>query len=262
MTATHTTCESVAITVPGGGTMTACQARPSAVEPIGAVIVGMELFGLSAHVREVCERLARHGYLAIAPNLYHRQFSKLDLAEDDHGRARGFALLRDVTRSRALADIAATMDQLRESQLRIAGMVGLSIGGHVAYLAAAHLGLSATVAVYPGWLPSTDIALSQPTPTVDDTPGITGRLLLVFGEADPLIPARQRAQIADTLTQSEVSHQLVEYPQLGHGFLNPHRASFNADAADDVWRRTIAFLDPGDQSPLLLSTEVGKTFPA
>lgn len=83
-------------------------ARPAAAGPFSGVIVAGELFGLSAHVRDVCERLAELGYLALAPDLYHRSAPGIELAHDGAGRDRGFDLLRAMTRSQALSDLRAS----------------------------------------------------------------------------------------------------------------------------------------------------------
>ena len=78
-------------------------------------------------------------------------------------------------------------------------MVGFSVGGHLSYLAACRLPVSRTAVLYGGWLPSTDIPMSQPTPTFELTPGITGRVLYLVGEDDMLIYAGQRKQIRTAL---------------------------------------------------------------
>lgn len=116
-------------------------------------------------------------------------------------------------------------------------MVGLSVGGHVAYLAASELGLPAVAVAYGGWIPTTDIPLSQPNPTLDKTSGISARVLLLVGEHDRLIPAEHRRQLAAALTDAGVHHELVTYPNTGHGFLSQRRDSYGPAAAEDAWRR-------------------------
>lgn len=90
--------ETVTIPLPGAAPMQGYLARPDTTDPLVGVLVGMELFGISAHVRDVCEHLADLGYLALAPDLHHRHASIVELAEDEDGRARGFALLHQMTR--------------------------------------------------------------------------------------------------------------------------------------------------------------------
>jgi carboxymethylenebutenolidase len=116
-------------------------------------------------------------------------------------------------------------------------MVGLSVGGHLAYLAASEFDLAAAVIVYGGWIPTTEIPLGQPQPTLARTPGITGRLLVLVGERDRVISPKQRRQIADALEAADVRHDVAEYGGAGHGFLNDRRDTFDAAAAEDAWAR-------------------------
>jgi carboxymethylenebutenolidase len=227
----------VDIDVADGTTMGGYVARPHRPGPHPGVVVGMELFGLSAHVRDVCERLAALGFVALAPDLYHRTAPGADLAEDAAGRERGFELLHRQTREQVLDDIAAAIDRLRADGSPAVGMVGLSVGGHVAYLAAAEFDLPAVAVVYGGWLPTTDIPLSRPEPTLARTAQITGNLLFLVGEDDAIVPPEHRRQVADALRAAGVRHELVEYPGVPHGFLNPRRASYHDAAARDAWRR-------------------------
>jgi carboxymethylenebutenolidase len=218
-------------------TMRAYVARPVGNGPFPGVIVGAEIYGITGHVRGVCERLAGLGYVALAPDVHHRTAPWVELAEDEPGLVRGFELLHQLTREDALRDVRAAIDYLRSSGSGRVGMVGLSVGGHLAYLAASEFDLAAAVIVYGGWIPTTDIPLSQPQPTLTRTPGITGRLLFLVGEHDPVITPEQRRQIADALEAANVRHEVVEYAGVGHGFLNDRRDTFDAAAADDAWAR-------------------------
>jgi carboxymethylenebutenolidase len=96
--------------------------------------------------------------------------------------------------------------------------------------------------LYGGWLPGTDIPMSQPTPTLDLTPGITGRILYLAGEDDALIDAGQREQIRTALAAAGVDHELVSYPGVGHAFFWPGTPPFNREARDDAWRRIVELL--------------------
>jgi carboxymethylenebutenolidase len=229
--------QTVQIPVPGAPPMGGYLARPATDATPPGVIVGMELFGISAHVRDVCDRLAGLGYLAVAPDLYHRTAPGIELPEDEHGRTRGFELLNQLTRPQAIDDIRAALNYLQDRGSRIAGMVGLSVGGHVAYLAATELDLPAVAVVYGGWIPTTDIPLSRPEPTLAAAVGITGRVLFVVGEHDQLIPPEHRQAIVDALHAADVRHELVEYPGAAHGFLSDRRDTYDPAAAKDAWQR-------------------------
>lgn len=226
---------------PGSSTMDAYIAHPVGSGSYPSVIVGFELFGMTKHIRTIVERLAQLGYVVIAPDFYHRTSPGIELEATADGRARGFELLHQLTREQAMSDVRAAMTYLREEKKSSnIGMVGFSVGGHIAYLAATQFDLKATVVFYPGWLPVQDIPLSRPTPTLALTPGIVehdGYLLLLVGERDILIPSSQREIIAKELLAANVRHEVVTYSDAPHGFFCDERDSFHQVSADDAWHR-------------------------
>jgi carboxymethylenebutenolidase len=235
-----------AIKIPGqdGTTLPAYRARPPAgVAPAGVIVVH-ELFGVNPDIRGVADDLARAGFLAIAPEFYHRDAAPGRwLERDDAGRQEGFGYLNKLGRDQALADVRAAMEWLRtQPGIERVAVVGFSAGGHLSYLAACELPVSRTAVLYGGWLPSTDIPMSQPTPTLDLTPGITGRILYLVGEDDALIDAGQREQIRAALDAAGVDYQLVSYPGAGHAFFWPGTPPFSREARDDAWRRIVELL--------------------
>jgi len=208
------------------------------------VIVAHELFGVNPDIQGVVDRLADAGYLALAPEFYHRHAEAGRwLERDDAGRAEGFALLHQLRRDQALADVDAAMGWLgAQPGIERTAVIGFSAGGHLAYLAACRRPISRTAVIYGGWLPTTDIPLSQPEPTLDLTRGITGRILYVVGENDMLIDAGQRAQIGAALAQAGIDHELVVCPGAGHAFFWPGTEAFNQAATDDAWGRILGLL--------------------
>src|SRR4051812_14196606 len=126
-------------------------ARPAGPGTHPGVLVGMELFGVSAHVRDTCERLAALGLTALAPDLYHRVAPGADFPEDTGGRTAAFTALHRLTRDDVISDVRAARDHLLAAGCPQVSMVGLSTGGHVAYLAATELDLAAVVVAYGGW---------------------------------------------------------------------------------------------------------------
>src|SRR3954453_2961946 len=210
----------------GGTRMGAYLARPAEEAPRAGVIVGMELFGVTAHGRDVCERLARHGYAALAPDVHHRAEPGVELAHDERGRARGVELLDALTRDCAVADVAAALDALWGRGCTRVGMLGLSVGGHIAFLAAAQLDLDAVAAVYPSWLCSTDIALGRTEATLSLAPAIGCPLLPVLGEPAHVVPPADRAEITAALNAAGVAHEFAEIAGARHGFLCDRRPGF------------------------------------
>jgi carboxymethylenebutenolidase len=228
--------------VADGTTMPAYCARPPTGQRRVGVIVAHELFGVSPDIQGVANDLARAGYLTIAPEFYHRAAPPgRVLDRTDAGRQEGFTYLNQLSRDDALADAGAAVDWLR-GQVDEVAMLGFSAGGHLAYLAACRLPIDRTAVLYGGWLPTTDIPLSQPTPTLDLTPGITGRLLYLVGEDDMLIDAAQRDQIEAALRKADVRHEVVSYPGVGHAFFWPGTPPFSQQARDDAWSRILTLL--------------------
>ena len=217
--------------------------RPGSPARTG-VIVAHELFGVNPDIQGVVDRLAGTGYLALAPEFYHRHAGAGHwLERDDAGRAEGFALLHQLRRDQALADVDAAMGWLgAQPGIERTAVIGFSAGGHLAYLAACQRPISRTAVIYGGWLPTTDIPLSQPEPTLDLTQGITGRILYVVGENDTLIDAGQRAQIGTALAQAGIDHELVVCPGAGHAFFWPGTEAFSQAATDDTWARILGLL--------------------
>ena len=161
------------IPVLDGTSLPAYVARPAADPAPTGVIVAHELFGVNPDIRGVADDLAGAGYLAIAPEFYHRDAPPGRwLERDDAGRQEGFGYLHRLGREQALADVAAAMAWLcAEPGIERVAVVGFSAGGHLSYLAACRLPVSRTAVLYGGWLPGTDIPLSQPDAHAGADPG-------------------------------------------------------------------------------------------
>ena len=234
----------IKIPVEDGTSLPAYLSRPATGAAPTGVIVAHELFGVNPDICGVADDLARAGFLTIAPEFYHRDAAPgCWLERDDAGRQEGFGYLHRLRRDQALADVAACLRWLRsEPGIERVATIGFSAGGHLSYLAACRLPVSRTAVLYGGWLPGTGIPMSRPTPTLDLTPGITGRILYLVGEDDALIDAGQREQIRTALAAAGVDHELVSYPGVGHAFFWPGTPPFNQEARDDAWRRLVELL--------------------
>ena len=234
----------VSIPVSDGTSLPAYLARPAADPAPTGVIVAHELFGVNPDIRRVADDLAGQGYLTIAPEFYHRDAPPGRwLERDDAGRQEGFGYLHRLGREQALADVAAAIGWLRSQPgIERVALVGFSAGGHLSSLAACRLPVSRTAVLYGGWLPGTDIPMSQPAPTLELTPGITGRLLYLVGDDDTLIDAGQREQIRAALASAGVKHEVVSYPGVGHAFFWPGTPPFDAAARADAWGRVLELL--------------------
>ncbi|WP_406169395.1 dienelactone hydrolase family protein [Streptomyces sp. NBC_00996] len=236
--------QDVDVAVGGSRPMTAYLARPSEAGSRPAVLVCSELWGVTEEVRDIVRRVAALGYVAIAPNLYHRSGPETaaGLEESDANRERGFELLGQLTREGVETDLRACTAYVRDHAAATgkAGVLGFSLGGHIAYFAASRLDLAAAAIFYPGWLPVAGTALSRPEPLLEATDSIADRdvrMLLFFAELDHVIDADQRSLIDQALTKAGVRHETVVYPGAQHAFFFPGRDVYDEAAAQDSWNR-------------------------
>lgn len=211
------------------------------------IILGMEIFGITGHIRDIAARLAALGYMVIIPDFYHRTLSGAELPYDQEGRKEDLRLMHQLKRDEVLQDVKTAMDYLDQGpgQGHKTGFLGFSLGGHIGYLAATTLPLTASALFYGAWIVNTDIALSRPQPTVTLTKGIAdqgGRILYFVGGEDPLITREQLEVMGDRLTESDVPYELVVYPGVKHGFFCEARPeTFSLQASEDAWERLKGF---------------------
>ncbi len=241
--------EWIEIDVPGEGPLRAYLSRPAQVgrqTPTPAVVVAHELFGVNADIRQVTETLAEHGFLAVAPQFYHRTAgADVEFPRDDEGRRTGFEHLHRLEREQARADVRAVLDHLAErpDTTSAIGMLGFSAGGHLAFLAATTEPIPATAVLYGGWLPTTGIPLSRPEPTLDRAGDLAGELLYLVGGQDAVISDTEVDQIRDALAQAGPQHRVVVYPQAEHAYFWPGTSAHDAGATADSWRLVLELFD-------------------
>jgi carboxymethylenebutenolidase len=234
----RTTSERITIAV-GGASMGAYVAHPTDAGTYPAVLVFMEIFGVNHHIRSVTDRVAAEGYVALAPDLFHRTAPGIELGYDDAGLQRGVGLMQQVKASEAMADVSAAIATLkRRADVggRGVGAIGFCFGGHLTYLAACELPIAAAASFYGGGL-AVGVPGNEGVPTVERTSKIRGRILCLFGDQDGYIPPDQVERIRTELARHKVRHEVVVYPNVGHGFFCDERADYSATAASDAWRR-------------------------
>jgi carboxymethylenebutenolidase len=235
------TTERVSIPV-GGKPMPAYLARPTDGGQHPAVIVFQEIFGVNHHIRSVTERVAAEGYVAVAPEVFWRFAPGLELGYDPEGLGKGIELMTKVKASDAIADTTAALDWLKQRPDvggRGAGVMGFCFGGHLTYLAACELPFAAAASFYGGGVALGAPGNEQP-PTIERTAKIKGRILCLFGEKDGYITPDQVQKIRTTLEETHVRHEVVVYPNVGHGFFCDERPDYDRASADDAWRRVTA----------------------
>lgn len=233
-----TTTERVRIPLDGGGTMSGHLARPDGGGRHPGVIVYMEIFGINPHIRDVVERVAAEGYVALAPDFFHRTGPGVEYGYDDTGFAEGMKLLGALDADEMVADARAAVAYLRgrsDTTDKI-GAMGFCIGGHMTYLTACETDVAAAASFYGGGIAAPQGMGGKPS-TIGRTPRIRGRILCLFGEKDGFIPPDQVEQIRTALAQAGTDHEVVVYPGADHGFFCDQRGTYQQAAADDAWRR-------------------------
>jgi len=213
-------------------------ATPSREGAFPAVVVIQEIFGVNSHIREVTERIALEGYVAIAPHIYHRQIPGFEVGYGQEDMALGRQYKDGTNADELLADIRGAIayvhskDHVKTSGV---GCIGFCFGGHVAYLGSILPEVIATASFYGG-----GIATFTPgggSPTIALTPKISGTLYGFFGTEDPLIPNEEVDQIEATLKENNIDHRIFRYEGASHGFFCDQRGSYHPEAAADAWEQ-------------------------
>lgn len=229
--------ERVSIPV-GSAAMPAYLARPKSGGPHPGVIVWMEIFGINSHIRDVAERVAREGYVALAPNFFHRTNPTLEVGYDEAGMAAGIAEMGKLRADQMIADAQAALAWLRArpDTTDKTGVMGFCIGGHMTYLTAAETDVAAAASFYGGGIAAPQGPGGQPSP-IQRTNKITGKVLCLFGGKDGMIPQTQVAAIRSALEEHSVRHEIVVYDAADHGFFCDQRATYHEASAKDAWSR-------------------------
>lgn len=215
-------------------------AQPQIPGKYSAIIVVQEIFGVNEHIKDVTERIARQGYIAIAPAIYQRQAPGFSVGYTAEETALGRQYKVQTKATELLADLQATINflyQLTQVKTTGVGIVGFCFGGHVVYLAATLKEVKATASFYGAqivnWCPG------ENEPTINRTRDIRGTIYCFFGTTDSLIPNEQVDQIAAELSKQGIDRQIFRYQGAEHGFFCDLRASYNPDAANDAWQKML-----------------------
>ena len=205
------------------GPVQAWVARPEQA-PRGAVLVIQEIFGVTAHIRDVADRFAAAGFTAMAPAFFDVLRPGVELAYDDAGIARGRELAGELGMDGALEVAGAATRWLREGGHR-AGAVGYCWGGSVAFLCNTRLGL-----------PAVSYYGARSVPFLDEP--ARAPLMFHFGGKDRGIPPED----VEAHRARQPQAQLFVYPEAGHAFnrdVDPH--AYEAASATLAWQRTLDF---------------------
>lgn len=226
----------------GGFQMPAYRAAPAGRSSLPVVLVVQEIFGVHEYIADVCRRLAHAGYLAIAPALYARQGDPAQYTEVARLLSE---LVAKVPDAQVLGDLDATVRWAgaHGGDLARVGITGFCWGGRITWLYAAHGPVKAGVAWY-GRLAGEASALTPRHP-LDVAAALKAPVLGLYGEKDSGIPLDTVDKMKEALRKGSAAAQASEfvvYPDAPHAFHADYRPSFRKEAAEDGWKRALAWL--------------------
>ena len=203
--------------------------------PRPGVVVIMHGVGLDAFSEGMASRIAAEGYVAAAPDMYHRH--PLQPGDDVMavlGKLRDPTIVNDVD---AAFDYLAARDDVDGGRI---GITGFCMGGRITYLmAGSNPKLKAAAPFYGGGIRK---AWGDGPSALELTQNIACPVLAFFGDKDQDPSPEHRAQIEAELKKHGKTHEIVSYPEAGHGFMAQNRPQmYNAETADDAWERLVAF---------------------
>jgi carboxymethylenebutenolidase len=227
--------ERIELHVAGSGPMGAYVAQPAGTGPHPGLMVFQEAYGVNSHIRNVTDRFAAQGFVAVAPELFHRT-----APPGFEGNYGDFPAVmphaQAVTPDAAESDVRAAYEWLRSNPRvnsdRIS-CVGFCMGGRVSFLANSVVPLRSAVSFYGGGIAQglLDRAASQ-----------HGPILLFWGGLDKHITAEHRRLVVEALSTRKRPYVNVEFSNADHAFFCDERAAYEPNAARQSWALTLEFL--------------------
>lgn len=224
------------------GLMDIYVASPVTKEKVPVVIVLMEAFGVNAHIRSLCDRLAQEGFLAAAPDLYHREGRKIEIDYAD--RKEIMPLLGKLTNQGIIQDVRTTINFLEDlpaANTQSVSSLGFCVGGFASVLAATKLKLEKMISFYGGGMVNARDGIGL-TPILKDMAAIKSKCLFFFGGQDASISHDDIDTIEKKLTSSKVKFEVVIFEKSDHGFFCDERKSYDSESAKVAWNKTISLL--------------------
>jgi carboxymethylenebutenolidase len=221
------------------GAMSAYRAMPAGGAHLPTILVVQEIFGLHEHIKDVARRFAKAGYLAVAPDLYERQgdVSKLSSIEDIR------PIVSSVPDAQVMSDLDAAAEWAANNggDAQRLGITGFCWGGRIVWLYAAH---NARLKAGVAWYGKVDVPATQlqPKSPLDVAAHVHAPILGLYGGADASIPNEGVDRMRGALQAAGRTSAIHTYPDAPHAFYADYRPSYRKEAADDGWRRALAWL--------------------
>jgi carboxymethylenebutenolidase len=222
--------------------LTGYYVTPSSKGTFPSVIVIMEAFGLNDYIKSICDRLAKVGYAALAPDFYHGavyQYSDMNNA---------IAKLKTLKDDVVMAEFGKGLEFLSkrpELTNKNIGVMGFCMGGRFTFLANGQYAsqLKAAVSFYgSGIAPAAADPMGRANLLVW-ADKMNAPIMLMYGAEDKSIAPEEHQQIALALSKAKKRYALNVFPKAGHGFFSDRRDSYNPEASSEAWSMTSSFFD-------------------
>lgn len=223
----------ITLSVNDGTKMNAYVSTPQGIGPFPGIIVFQEAFGVNGHMRGVADRIAAEGYVAIAPELFHRTaplgfetgYGDFSVVMEHFKAINTDTLIADAT---ACYDWLQSEDVVKKGSI---GCIGFCLGGRASFIANSALPLAASVSFYGG-----------STHTVADLAAtLHGPQLFFWGGKDTHILPEHVATVIDAVKAANKDYINVVISYADHAFFNDERPAYNAQAANEAWGMTKEF---------------------
>jgi carboxymethylenebutenolidase len=211
-----------------GGTARGYLSTPEGGSGPGVVVL-QEWWGLVPHIRDVCDRFAREGFVALAPDLYHGEIA--EHTEMD----KASQLMQSLPPDRAARDMKGAVSFLLQHPATrgdAIGVIGFCMGGMLSLYAASKNAQVGACVVFYGIHPKVE----------PDFENLRAPVLGLYAERDGMVPPEAVRALEERVRRHGKSIETHIYPGTDHAFFNDTRPEvYDAEAAEDAWRRTLAF---------------------
>ncbi len=223
-----------------GGDMVAYRAMPASGDKFPVVLVVQEIFGVHEHIKVICRRLAKQGYLAIAPELYARQGDVAAIKDMNEIMSKVVSkvpdqqVMEDLDSSVAWAKASGKADTARLA------ITGFCWGGRITWLYAAYNPNVKTGAAWYGRLVGAASELNPKHP-IDIAANLKAPVLGLYGDADGGIPNDTVEKMRNELKSGASQSEIILYPDTPHAFNADYRPSYRKEQAEDAWKKMLAW---------------------
>jgi carboxymethylenebutenolidase len=227
----------VQILMADGKMVPAYRARPSGGGRFPIVLVVQEIFGVHEHIKDLCRRLAKSGYMAVATEMFARQgdVSKIENIQEIIDK-----VVSKVPDSQVMSDLDSTAAWAAKnggSNTRLA-ITGFCWGGRIVWMYAAHNPKLDAGAAWYGRLEGDRNAMTPKNP-LDYAGALKAPVIGFYGGKDTGIPLESIERMRGSLTVVDDSSRIIVYPEAQHGFNADYRTSYKKDDAQDAWQKML-----------------------